>query len=88
MPMYEHQGVKVTLVVEVDGHRLAFEQTGKATGARYHGADPQHGYDVTDTLEYCIRDAVTQAADRVVGRARTFLARAYPICTDNREDTK
>ena len=84
MTAYEHLPVKVTLVVEVDGHTLTFEEMGKVNGARYHGADPQHGYSTSDTLESDIRGTVDTCAARAIKRAEAFLCNAYPVCGDDR----
>lgn len=80
MPLYEHKTVKVTLIVEVDGHTLTFEETGNAKGSRYNGADPREtGYSTDDTLEKSVRGTVDSYASNAARRANTFLARAYPI---------
>ena len=86
MPTLEHLPVKVTLIVEVDGHTLTFEETGKVMGARYHGADPRaagRGYSTSDTLESGIRGAVDTCAARAIKRAEAFLCNAYPVCGDD-----
>ena len=83
--MLEHLPVKVTLIVEVDGHTLTFEETGKVMGARYHGADPRaagRGYSTSDTLESGIRGAVGTLIAGVAERSETFLCNAYPVCGD------
>lgn len=79
-PPYESQPVKVTLTVEVDGHVLKFEETGNATGTRYHGADLRDtSYSTSDTLESGIRNTVEECVTEVGDRAEQFLARAYPV---------
>jgi hypothetical protein len=78
MPMLEHQSIKVTLTVEVDGHTLTFTETGKAIGARYHGADPRvAGYSSGDSLESKIRTTVEECVTEVGDKAEMFLSRAY-----------
>ena len=81
MPLLENLPVRVTLTVNLDGHTLTFEETGKVAGARYHGADPrEHGYSTSDTLESGIRGTVDTCAARAIKRAEAFLCNAYPVC--------
>jgi hypothetical protein len=89
MPLYESMSATVTLIVEVDGHWLTFEETAnRVAGARYHGADPRKtGYATSDTLESSIRDRVDECIDKAAGRAQESLKRLYPVHTD-REDSK
>jgi len=78
MPMFESHPIKVTLTVEVDGHTLTFTETGKAIGARYHGADPRiAGYLLVDSLESKIRTTVEECVTEVSDKAEMFLSRAY-----------
>lgn len=80
MPMHESLPVKVTLTVEVDGHVLTFDQTGKATGARYHGeAPPQHYADAT--IEGNVRAAVDTCAVTALRQANELIRRMYPVTT-------
>lgn len=89
MPMRECLPVTVTLLVEVDGHRLTFEETGDATGPRWHGEDPHVSAYSTkpgDTLEANIRGTVDTCTARAARRAETFLRRAYPVHGDTAEE--
>ena len=80
MPMLEHQSIKVTLTIEVDGHAFNFEKSGKTIGARYHGMDPRaDGYDKDDSLEARILSTVDHYVSEVSDRAEQFLSRAYPV---------
>ena len=80
MPLYEHLPVKVTVVIEIDGHTLNFEEVGEAKGARYHGADPRdNGYSSSDTLESSIRALVAANIARAAERANQFIAGVYPV---------
>lgn len=80
MPMNEHLPVKVVLIVEVDGHVLTFEESGRVVGARYHGTDPRtKGFATSDTLESGVRGTVDTCTARAVKRAVQFVARAYPV---------
>lgn len=77
MPMNEHLPVKVVLIVEVDGHVLTFDENGKATGARYRGADPNpHGF---VPLEDAVRGTVDTCAARAVRRANELVGRMFPV---------
>lgn len=89
MPMHESLTAKVSLIVEIDGHRLVFEEDiRRIAGVRYHGADPrQTGYSTSDTLESESRRLVHNATQKAAARSTEFLRRAYPIHTD-REDTQ
>lgn len=78
MPFYDRLQTKVTLIVEVDGHVLTFEETGKATGARYHGEPPPSSH-ASEVLEANIRGAVDTCIARAAKRSDTFLSRAYPV---------
>lgn len=89
MPLHESLTAKVTLTIEIDGHRLTFEEDiRRIAGARYRGADPrQTGYSTSDTLESEIRRLIHNATQLAAARSAEFLQRAYPIHTD-REDTQ
>ena len=90
MPKREYLPVKVTLIVEVDGHALTFTEKGEATGARYHGEDNRGfgGLATGAVLESDIRGWVDTCIGRAHERASKLLQRAYPIYSDKREDTK
>lgn len=79
MPAHESLPVTVVLVVDLDGHHLSFTATGKATGARYHGAVPGGPYRPDESLEAHIRTAVAQCIGAVSADAGRFLQRAYPV---------
>jgi len=86
MPLYEHLPVKVTVIVEVDGHTLRFEETGKALGGRFHGADPgKIRYKTTETLEHVLRETVAGCVEKARRRLASFLQRAYPIYAEDVE---
>jgi len=75
--MHEQLSVKVTLIVEVDGHTLTFEKSGAVTGR-------EHGYSTGDTVESGIRGAVDTLVAGVAKRSESFLRNAYPVCGDDR----
>ena len=83
MPMSESLTLTVTLTVEVDGHRLTFqERTGsgtRAVGARYDGADPSY---TIETLEGAIRRVAAEFTAEVDAQARASLGRLYPVAGD------
>lgn len=81
MPLRESVPVTVTLIVEVDGHRLTFEETGRASGARYHGAATTREY-LNEVLEQNVRGTVDTCAARVQKRAEQLVARMYPVAAD------
>ena len=87
MPSYESLPLTVVLRIEVDGHILRFAETGKATGARYHGADPAVSgvYRTEETLENSIRLGVEAALTSATARADLLLTRMYPVSTDRDE---
>lgn len=85
MPLNEHLPVKVTIVVEVDGHTLRFEEIGDARGSRHHGRDPRsEGYAAkpSDTLEQSVRGCVDTGIARATQRAMKLVTRAYPVHGD------
>lgn len=90
MPARESLPVKVTLIVEVDGHTLTFTEKGEANGARYHGKDNRGigGLATGTALESDIRGWVDTCVQQAHARALLLLQRAYPIYSDTREDTK
>lgn len=91
MPKRENMSAKVTLIIEVDGHRLTFEEDiRQIAGARYHGVDPDPanlGFTTKDTLEHDLRRRVAAAIRVQAGRCEEFLRRAYPIHTDREDST-
>ena len=82
MPLHESIPCTVTLTVMVDGHVLAFSESGKAAGARYHGKVPAGPYRPDESLEAAIRAEVAQCLGTVSAEAVRFLARAYPVAGD------
>ena len=78
MPIYESMPVTVRLITEVDGHVLTFEETGKATGGRYHGADPAP-YTAAETLESRVRGTADTNIARATAKAMRALSRLYPV---------
>lgn len=88
MPLHESLSAKVTLTIEVDGHRLTFEEdVRRITGARYHGARPQFDAATAEILESEIRRQIGLAIAQTEERARELLRRIYPVYAD-REDQK
>lgn len=83
MPLRESKSIKVTMIVEVDGHTLRFEESGKATGARYHGEEPPASFR-NSVLEANIRAAFAECVARATLSVGTFLIRAYPVHGDAR----
>lgn len=80
MPSNESVLVKVTLLVEVDGHALRFVEEGRAWGARFYGRDPEKaGFPKGSSLE----DAICITADTcftgVTREAETMLGHMYPV---------
>lgn len=93
MVMYEHNPVKVTLLVEVDGHTLRFEENGTAKGGRWKGANPRDSHFAAEpgnTLEASVRGCVDTQAAKAVKRANEFVANAFPVAepTPAREITR
>jgi hypothetical protein len=75
--------VRVLLVVEVDGHALRFEETGRAWGQRYHGEDPtKHGGAKGSSLEDSICITVDQVLANAGRRAEHLLSQMYPVHLD------
>jgi hypothetical protein len=86
VPMIENTPMTMTLVLEVDGHRLEFaEAVRNIQGARYDGADPRdQGYSTDNSLEAKIRAHVDTVADVLVARAQQTARRLYPVADDAR----
>lgn len=84
MPMIDSTPLVVTLVVEVDGHRLEFVESVRTIhGARYDGADPRaHGYSPDNSLERKIRDHLDATLSVAVERAQVTARRLYPTAAD------
>lgn len=80
MSYYESLPVKVTLTIEVDGHVFTFDETGKATGARYGGETPPHGYG-DSVLEANVRGTVDTCTARAAKRAELLFTRVYPTAS-------
>lgn len=79
MPERESLAVTVRITVEVDGHTLNFEESGVASGGRYHGEDPRvFGYASSNTLESNVRGTVDTCIARATKRATAFVENAYP----------
>jgi hypothetical protein len=77
MAAWETRPVTVTLTVQVDGHELVFTESGKASGAFYHGEKPPHDYN--EIMEKAIRGTVDTLTERVSRKSAGFIARAYPV---------
>ena len=86
MPLIESMPLTMTLVLEVDGHRLEFtERVRSLQGARYHGADPrEQGYSTDNSLETRIRASTDALTAVLVERARITVQRLYPVAGDRR----
>lgn len=80
MPMYEQVPIKITLIVEVDGHRLEFSETAKASGGR-NATDDTSG----QILEDAIRGSVDTSIERVHRKAMNFVSKAWANATPDRE---
>jgi len=77
MPALEALPVTVQITVQVDGHTLTFEETGKATGARYHGTEPPRNFS-NSVLELNVQGTVDTCIARATKHALAFVANAYP----------
>lgn len=80
MPIHERKPVKVTMTVEIEGHRLTFDHTVVAAGGRYDGEDYRaHGYEFRDTFEGNVREAFARASSNCSQDAARVLHRMYPV---------
>lgn len=82
MPERESLPVRIRLVIEVDGHTLTYEETGKATGGRYHGGPVSRGFD-SSVLEREVRGTADTCIARATKRATETLRRLYPLQHDD-----
>ncbi len=78
MPRIERVPIKVTLVVEADGHRLEFSETTTADGGRNAPYDP-----VDPSLEQVIQVAVDACIARVHDKAMNLVNRAWVVVGDD-----